>query len=344
MRIVKILIAVVVVVVVAGWALINVRLSQDFLFQKMVEIGMSRSANQSDFDGLKVFMCGTASAMPSLKQAQACVAVFVGKQIYLVDAGMGSSRAMTAERIPLAGLQAILLTHYHSDHISGIGDFNLASWVNGRQQQLKIIGPAGVHKIVSGFNEMYALDRTYRVRHHGADLVPPKLGVLSARQIRPGVIVDNGGLKITAFEVNHAPITPAMGYRFDYRGRSVVISGDSVVSDTLETASMNADLLLHDALSLPLVQTLERAANNIKNKRLATVLSDIQNYHADTLSLLPLAKRAKVQQLALYHLVPAPDNIIMEKIFRRDLPSDVVITKDGMWFELPAKSSVINIR
>ena len=180
------------------------------------------------FDGLKITLCGTSSPLPAPGRAQACVAVETPDHLYIVDAGSGSAATAQLSGIPLGKLRGILLTHYHSDHISDIGDFNLNSWVAGRPAPLQIIGPEGVSRIVEGLNITYELDRGYRVAHHGAELLNPEIGILQSRTIEEGVIVDEDELRITAFEVSHPPIEPAYGYRLDYSGRSVVISGDSL--------------------------------------------------------------------------------------------------------------------
>ena len=336
------------VLVLLGFAVFQVatgtRSGQDFLLERAVNAAMSQPPESMEYDGLRAFMCGTASPLPARDRAQACVAVLAGDQIYLVDAGTGSAATAQRGRLPLNYLKGVLLTHFHSDHISGIGDFNLASWVAGRPERLEVVGPLGVEKVVDGINNMYAHDRVYRVAHHGSDLLSPDLGLLQARAIAPGVILDEDGLQITAFVVDHSPVDPAVGYRFDYRGRSVVVSGDSIATETLQAASQNADLLLHDAISLPIVQAMEQGARKAGNERLTKILYDIQDYHASIVSLTPLAEKAGVKQLALYHLVPPPQNFVMEKIFARDLPDNVIITKDGMWFEMPTGSDDIDVR
>ena len=162
-------------------------------------------------------------------------------------------------------MRGILLTHYHSDHISDIGDFNLNSWIAGRPAPLQIIGPEGVDRIVEGLNITYELDRGYRVAHHGAELLNPELGVMQARTIGEGVIVDEDGLRITAFEVSHPPIDPAFGYRLDYGGRSVVISGDSLVTDKIVNISDGADVVLRDAMALQLAQGAEAMSRGAGN-------------------------------------------------------------------------------
>lgn len=294
-------------------------------------------------DGLKITLCGTSSPLPAEGRAQACVAVETPEHLYVIDAGSGSSATANLAGLPTAKLRGILLTHFHSDHISDIGDFNLISWVAGRPAPLQIIGPVGVERIVEGLNITYELDRGYRVAHHGAELLNPELGVLQHRTIEEGVIVDEDGLRITAFEVSHPPIEPAFGYRLDYGGRSVVISGDSLVSDNIIEMSDGADVVLHDAMALQLVQAAENALRAAGVTRRATILHDIQDYHATTEDLQRLVDEADVGQLALYHLVPAPGNAMAAAAFNRSIPEGAVITEDGMVIALPSGSEEINV-
>lgn len=205
-------------------------------------------------------MCGTGSPVAGPGREQARLAVTAGNSLYVVDAGAGSHATMQLARQPTHDLRALLMTHLHTDHVTGIPDFNLISWVAGRPAPLKVFGPAGVERLVTGLNEAFAIDRGFRVSHHGAELLRSELGVMSAGPIGPGVVHEADGFTITAFAVDHAPVIPAFGYRFDYRGRSVVVSGDTVVTASLEQAAAGADLLLHDVLSLPIVRALEEAA------------------------------------------------------------------------------------
>jgi len=326
----------------AGWLMLETRAGQDWLLPRLVDAAMRRTPIQV-FDGLRVFMCGTSSPLPSSDRAQACVAVLAGDDLFLVDAGMGSANTMNLHGEATQNLRAILLTHFHSDHISGIYDFNLVSWVAGRGEPLVLIGPPGVERIAEGFNEAFALDRSYRVAHHGEALMVPALGELGAREIVPGEIWNNDGLVITAFPVDHAPINPAYGYRFNYQGRSVVISGDSNVVESLVTAAKGADLLLHDALSMPILAAMEDGALKVGRPRQAKIFGDIQNYHAGADTLGTLITDADIGLLAVYHLVPPPGNLLMERIFKRDLPAGTVITRDGMVFSLPTGSQDIRI-
>ena len=282
--------------------------------------------------------------MPTKGRAQACVAVIAGDRMFVVDAGAGSAGVAAVGRTPLEDLEAVLLTHFHSDHIAALYDFNLNSWVAGRSAPLTVLGPVGVDQIVEGMNDAYALDRGYRVAHHGADLLPPELGVMRSRVIEPGLVLEDDGLRITAFPVNHAPVAPTVGYRFEYRGRSVAVSGDAVVDDGLREGVRGVDLLLQDAIALPIVTSLERANAELGIRRMEKILHDIQDYHAPTGSLDELVDELGVSMLAIYHLVPPPRGKFMKRIFRRDLPPGTLLTEDGMMFDLPADSDEIAVR
>jgi ribonuclease Z len=155
-----------------------------------------------------------------------------------------------------------------------------------------------------------------------------------------GAALTFGELAVTSIEVNHDPVRPSVAYRFDYRGRSVVISGDAIVNQSLIGFAADADLLLQDTLSLPIIKTLEEVSAGTRMER---ILHDIQDYHAHASDLAALVDQSGVGQLAVYHLVPPPSNALFEKIFSRELPDGTIITEDGMIFELPAGSENIRV-
>jgi ribonuclease Z len=323
-----------------GFGIWNSRAGQDWLLERAVSAGMKRAAETSQYASLKIFLCGTSSPLPAPGRAQACVAVLAGESLYLVDAGAGSAQVAVLGRLPLERLAAIFLTHFHSDHIAALPEFNLNSWVAGRPKPMAVFGPPGVSEVVDGLNSAYRQDRTYRVAHHGEELLPPSLGVMEAKPMEPGTTLDMGDLTIKSFLVNHDPVRPAVGYRFDYLGRSLVISGDATVTPGLISAATGADLLLQDSLSLPIVKSLEKAS---AGSRMEKIFFDIQDYHAHTSDLSALAAQSGVRQLALYHLIPPPRNALLRKIFTRDLPDGTILSEDGMLFELPIGSNEVKV-
>ena len=336
-RVLVLVLAVVIVVGGGGWfVLMKTAAGQDFLLSRAVAAMMP--AAETPVDGIRVFVCGSAAPLPTEGRAQACLAVLTPSHFFIVDAGPGSANTISLGALPGERLDGLLLTHFHSDHIAEIPTVNLTSWVAGRQGPLKLYGPPGVQRIADGFNEAFALDRGYRTSHHGAEFMPIEFGKLEAIERPVESRLEFGDMTITSFKVDHAPIEPAVGYRFDYKGRSVVITGDTVVTDRLRSVVDDADLLFSDALSLPTVKTLEGAAATSGQKRVAKILFDIQDYHASVADVAELTRSTGVGMTALYHLVPGPRNALMENIFKREFADNMVLTRDRMWFTLPAGS------
>lgn len=289
-------------------------------------------------DSLRVFVCGSASPLLDLKRAKACIAVITDSEFFVFDTGSGSGGRLSAGGLPLPKLSGVVFTHFHSDHISDVYNINLTSWAFGRKYPLPVYGPEGVKRVVKGMNDAYALDRGYRVAHHG-ELLNPEHGLLIAKPIEAGKFYQRGEFSITAIAVDHSPIEPAFGYRVDYGDRSVVISGDAIVSEDLMKASEGVDLLLHDALSSKMILGASKRASNAGNTQTAQILNDVLSYHAHPEDIAEAARAARVKQLAFYHLVPPPRNEAMEKIFMEGVSKDVILTEDLMWFELPKGSS-----
>ena len=142
-------------------------------------------------------------------------------------------------------------------------------------------GPPGVDRVVAGFQDAYALDRDYRVTHHGAVESAARGRFMAARTValpsadEPAVVFDADGLRVTAFRVDHTPAEPAYGYRFDYKGRSVVVSGDTKRSENVVRNARGADVLVHEALAGHMVEAASRVAAEGGNERLSKLSKDI---------------------------------------------------------------------
>jgi ribonuclease Z len=188
-------------------------------------IGRDRTADLAD--GLHVYLCGTGSPMPDPQRAGPCVGVLAGKRAFLFDIGSGGARRLARMGFPVGQLERVYLSHLHSDHFDGLGEILLQAWVGGsRSSPLPISGPVGVEEVVAGFNAAYRIDSGYRTAHHGAAVANPAGfgGVATPIQAPIGpageaiVVLDDGGVRITAVRVNHGPIEPAYGYRIEYGG------------------------------------------------------------------------------------------------------------------------------
>jgi len=343
---------------VAAVAIVAMRLPtvQDRIVDRAIERTMAKSGETDalfDDDALRILLCGTSSPLPSPDRAKSCVAVFAAGRFWIVDTGPGAWNNLALWRIPGRRIGAVLLTHFHSDHIGELGEFNLMTWADGREAPLRVFGPPGVERVVAGFEEAYALDTGYRVEHHGADLMSPETSRMQALPnpqgaAAPTVILEEAGLTITMFPVDHRPVRPAVGYRFDYAGRSVVVSGDTVVSPTLIRISQGADVLVHEAQANHLVAKIGAAAAANDNPRIARIMEDIPDYHTSPVDAAKVANEAGVGLLVLDHLTPPPPTKLLEPVYVRGV-SDVrkegwTLGEDGLLIELPRGSDAIMLR
>ncbi len=327
---------------------------QDRIVERAIASGMAeRRAELFEDDALRVLVCGSGSPLPHPSRAGPCIAVFAGGRFWVVDTGPRSWNNLAGWRVDGSRLAGVLLSHFHSDHLGGLGEFNLGSWAAGRPAPLAVHGPPGVERVVGGFNEAFALDNGYRIAHHGADFLTPESAGLRALRFEvaedgsPTEIVNEGGLRITAFAVDHEPVRPAVGYRFDWRGRSVVVSGDTTRDERLIAAARGADVLLHEALADHLIARIGAAAGAAGRARVAKIMADIPDYHTSPVAAAEVANEAEVELLVLYHLVPPPPARLMESVFLRGVaevrPAGVALADDGLLIELPRDSDEIRV-
>lgn len=307
--------------------------------------GPAASAPAS-YDGLKVTMCGTSGPLPVRDRAKACVAIQAGADLYLVDVGPESTENLQAWRMPVAEAKAVFLTHLHSDHIGEVGEFNLQSWVAGRPAPLILVGPSGTDHVAAGFNEAYAQDHVFRNAHHehGDIKLPIAAGLLKAQIVPAGpatsVVWKKDGLVVTAIAVHHDPVKPAYAYRFDYRGRSVVVSGDTAKWPPLATASKGADVLIHEAQNAAMTNQMVQGLKLMGNPRMASIMADTLTYHTTPVEAADIARAAGVKRLVLYHLTQAGLPFYTPEAFTKGMndggPLDWRLSKDGMTIDLPA--------
>lgn len=347
---VLVLFLLVAVLVAAGAAALRAPQVQDRLFAWAAQtlVAQDNAALLGD-DALRVALCGTSSPLPSNRRAKACVAVMAGGKMYIVDSGPESTERLMQWGVPLDRVAGVFLTHFHSDHIGDLPELNLQTWVAGRPGPLAVYGGPGVEQVVAGFNTALAQDQAYRTAHHTARMLPPQTAPMQARPVamtgpqpHRAVVYDDGAMRITAIETNHAPVSPAYAYRFDYRGRSVVITGDTTADPRLVEAARGADILFSEALNRDMVRALEGVARRNGRDRVAHIMADIQSYHISPEEAADTANRASVKLLVLYHLIPAPDNFVLRGIFTRRMnearKGDWRLSDDGSLYTLPVGS------
>jgi ribonuclease Z len=325
-----------------------------FILEAVAKRAVGRNIISGLPDGLHVVFCGTGSPMPDPTRAGPCTAVIAGDRLFVVDAGEGSSRKLSYLGVPLGQMEALFLTHFHSDHIDGLGNFMLQRWANSSAAApLPIYGPEGVEQVVEGFRAAYTLDFGYRIAHHTAKIMPPggsggkgmPFALPPKGQGDQVVVLENKGVKITAFRVNHSPVEPAVGYRFDYQGRSVVITGDTTKTPSVVEAAKGADLLVHEALQPKLLNVLTQQFEARKADNLTHILKDILNYHTTPEEAAQQASAAGVKQLVFNHIVPPLPFKFGNAAFMGEagtfFANPMTVAEDGMIFSMPAGGSDI---
>ena len=322
---------------------------QDRLLQTALENLSTPVSNLPNDDSLTAVVCGSRSPINDPNRAEACILVQAGEQIFIFDTGNGSAQNLNNWNIPWNKVKGIFYTHLHSDHISDIADFHVATWINGqRDSKQKVYGPEGVQLLTDGIEMAYTKDYFFRNEHHGDVIAPLDIAGFDAHTVdlENPILVDSNGLKITAYSVSHDPVDPALGYRIDYKGRSISISGDTIYDKNLVQNSKSVDVLFHESMSLELLDLINKNAKETNNFVADTVTIDILDYHTPVLDVVKAAKEADVRHLVFYHHLPAPRNQLMEDVMYRgvdEIMQEWTASHDGTMIILPLESDKIII-
>ena len=303
-------------------------------------------------DGLHVGLCGSGSPMPDPTRAGPCTVVIAGQREFVVDSGTGSTKVLSLMKLPPARVSGVFITHFHSDHIADLGELMLQRWASGAATSpVPVYGPTGVEALVAGYMQAYALDSGYRVKHHGPKVVPPggfggTPHSFPMTKTAPDVtLIDEPDLKVIAFPVDHGPVDPAVGYKFIYKGRTVVVSGDTMPSSRLEADSKGVDVLVHEGLSPNLVAIQRKAALRYGRANLAAILHDILSYHTTPEQAAGIAERARVKMLLFTHVIPPLPLRALEGPFlgrsREIFHGQLRVGRDGDFISLPAGGTEI---
>lgn len=216
-------------------------------------VGHSAQAETGAEDSFTVTLLGTGMPVPQPDRSGPATLVQAGGRKLLFDAGRGVTVRLYQLRVPLREVGPLFLTHFHSDHVVGIPDIWLSGWLGGpwarRSTPFRVIGPPGTQHLMDNLERAYAAD--IRIRRADEKYPPEGIRVIAEEFAAGQVVYDEGGVRVTAFEVDHGDlIKPAYGYRVDYAGRSVVISGDTRFNQNVIRYGTGADLLIHEVAAV----------------------------------------------------------------------------------------------
>jgi len=257
---------------------------------------------------LELTLLGTSSPMHVPHRFGPSQIISDGKVRLLIDTGWGGTSRLYQNGTPPQTIDAVFITHLHSDHTTDMADFLVMRWVGGIKSPIPIYGPAGTKRMIHGFQEAMAADTKYRLDHHGDKLWS---GGLAADITEfeagddPAIIARFGELVVKAFEVDHRPVKPAYGFRFEMGGRAITISGNTNPCAGLLNGSRDADIMVCDSMNVSMMQMLEKQLRSIGNKVQASLLEDAHTYHAPIEEMAEIATKSGVKHLLLSHIMPA---------------------------------------
>lgn len=280
----------------------------------------------------RVTLLGTASPSPRPMRFGPSTLIEAGDQKLLIDAGRGVPIRLRQLNIPMGRIDVLFLTHFHSDHTSGVPDLWLTGWLapsfGQRKTAFHVIGPTGAKQLMDGLQQAYAAD--IKIREEDEKLPPEGIAVKVDEFSADGLVYEKNGVRVTAFEVNHGDaIKPAYGYRIDYRGRSVTISGDTRFTENVIKYGAGSDILIHEVgFAKPDV---------MKNPGVQRIMA----HHTSPQEVGTVFDRAKPKLAVFTHIVrlgnattPEPSNSELVSATRETYKGPLILGDDLMTFEV----------
>ncbi len=276
---------------------------------------------------LKVTLLGTGSPEPRMDRFGPSILVEAGNQKLLFDCGRGATQRIEQLKVPFGDVDALFLTHLHSDHVVGIPDLWLIGWPRGRKGPFRVWGPEGTKEMMAHLEQAYQFD--IHIRRDVDEKLPAQAVVVAAKDIEQGVVYENGGVKVTAFTVDHGPVKPAFGYRVDFAGHSVVLSGDTRFSENLIHFSEGTDVLVHEVID---PEAFRSKNPSMSVERVQSVVA----HHTTPEQAGTVFARVKPKLAVYSHIVPG-DTTDLIALTRKTYSGPLEVGEDLMSIDLGEK-------
>lgn len=251
---------------------------------------------------------------------------------YIIDCGIGITKRLVEAKVPLPNLRYVFVTHLHSDHVLEFGNMIDAAWSVGLNHEVQAFGPVGLEALTQAYWESNRADIEIRIPDEGK---PDPRKLLVVKDIaEPGPVMSNDTVKVTAFRTPHPPILERnYAYKFETPDGVIVYACDTAYNPELAKFAAGADLLIHEALYLPAVDSM---TSRIKNA--STLKQHLLAAHTSTEDVGRVAKAAGVKKLVLSHLVPGDDPSITDEMWmegaRKNYDGPIVVARDLLEIDL----------
>ena len=278
-----------------------------FLTSTIVAAGLRPMLAHSQSPKTRLILLGTGGGpRPRTATMASAQVIVIRDRLYVVDCGDGVARQLVMAGLPLTALRHVFITHHHSDHNADYGNLLLLAWASGLRERVDAWGPPPLERITQLFLEMSATDIETRVADEGRAPLAPLIRAhnLSA----PGLVLQDEHVKVTSAVATHPMIKSAFAYRFDSSDRSIVISGDTAMSEALIALAKGADVLVHEVI---LLEAIDRLAARVPTA--TTLKKHLLASHTTAEDCGRVAAAAGVKTLVLSHFVPPDDPLVPEQ-------------------------------
>ena len=269
---------------------------------------------------MKLTLLGTGCPKVNYKRFGPANLISTLKTKILIDCGSGVTQNLNQASISSANIDALLLTHLHSDHVVDLYQLIISSWHLCRNKPWKIYGPKGTKKFVQSIMKVWQKERELRIQYE--QRFSTKAFNIKVKEFKKYGQVKIKDLIFEYFEVDHNPVKYAYGFNFHHKRKKITISGDTRPCNNLMKHALKADVLLHEVF-------IEGELKPMKKILSKKTLNNVKSYHTSSEDVGKIAKICKVNKLVLTHFVPPQfNNQKLINIIKKDFGKKPIIGKD----------------
>jgi ribonuclease BN (tRNA processing enzyme) len=261
-----------------------------------------------DAKDTKLVLLGTAAGpVPGRSREMTSHVMLRNGTAYVLDCGMGVTNQYARTGIPFSALKSIYITHHHADHNIEYGPLLIVGWIQGLPLDVRAFGPPPLRQMTDDFMRAYK----QTVDFWAEDLHMQPLVSVNVQEVsEPGLVMQDDNVKVSSIIVEHPPVKPALAYRFDFKDRSIVFSGDTAPSDAVAKLAKGAHVLVHETMYVPAVEKyIKGQIAQGRPVKFEAFMAHMKADHTPSEDVGRIAQEAGVKTLVLSHLTPAIDSI-----------------------------------